>query len=98
MLNLLFPPDVFCQPYTLWFLSSVVKDVVIIGQPNHAVQLQTPQPSDTQAAGQMEGGLGESICRLKRLDLNVNTFLIILLQDWRSLFYNWGSHKAPFSC
>lgn len=52
------------------FLSLLVRDVVIVGEPNPAEQLHTTQPSDVQAAVLMEAALGESI-NLFRLVLNI---------------------------
>lgn len=41
-------------------LSFVVRDVVIVGQPNSAEQLHASQPSPTETAVQMEAAQGES--------------------------------------
>lgn len=48
-----------------------MKEVIIVGQPNPAVQLHTTQLSDGQAAVQMEAAQGGSI----------NLFMLVLNND-----------------
>lgn len=50
-----------CQPWLMAFLSFVVRDVVIVGQPNPAEQLHASQLSTSETAVHMEAAQGESL-------------------------------------
>lgn len=57
--------ELFCQLLLMSFFSFAVRDVVIVGPPNPAAQLNTTQPSDGEAAVQMEATQGESFSSSK---------------------------------